>query len=68
MDHDDEDGLEEQVDCIAGGEPKVDPEDVGDEQDGCDVDGEAAEGFLLFDQVQLRVVAHDGGNRHSDVK
>lgn len=39
-DGDDADGLEEEVDCVSYGEPEEYPEDVGDEEDGADVDGE----------------------------
>lgn len=62
-DGDDEDGLEEQIGCEADGEPKEYPQDVGDEEDGTDVDREGAQRFFLLYEHELRVVGvdrHDG--------
>ncbi len=64
-DGDDADGLEEEVDCVSYGEPEEYPEDVGDEEDGADVDGEWAEWLLLPNELQLRVVSVGRHQGHS---
>ncbi len=62
---DHEEGLEEQGQAETLGKPEEYSENVGDYQDGADVDGKTADWLGLFDHVVLRDVAQHWGEHHN---